>query len=179
MRRHRKLIALFAGLAIAAGGWLLVRMREPGGSKPTVAKQEWDAKHEKIFLAEQLKRNPTHGPILLRMAQMERGEGDLRGARQHLEQAVAADGSQVEMRLELSLVCAELGDIAAAEEQNRAILKMDPAQPDALYNLGAIAANRGDVAQARKLWNDAVQAGKGSESAGKAKAALARLETMR
>lgn len=179
MRKYRKLLALGGGVLIAASGWMLIRLKEPGsGAKPPAA-QTWDAKHEKIFLAEQLKRNPNHTPILLRLAQMERSGGDLHAARKYLEQAVAADGNQVETRLELGLVCSELGDFAAAEEQNRAILRIDPAQTDALYNLGALSANRGDVAQARKLWNDAIRAGNSSDGAAKAKAALARLEAMR
>lgn len=175
MRKYRIALALAAGLLVAGGGWFLSQRAESRGGRSVETKQPINTTHEKIFLAEQLKRNPTHAPILLRMAQIERSEGDLAGARQHLEAAVAADPSQVDSRLELSLVCSELGDLAAAEQQNREVLRLSPDQADALYNLGAISANRGDFAQARTFWNHAMQAGKGTDSAAKAAAGLSRL----
>jgi len=179
-RRTVTLIAaVSAGLLIAAGAFVLNRAKESEKAVKPAKDPNWDKTHEKLFLAEQLKKNPTHGPILLRMAVIEREEGNLKGAREHLEKGVAADGSQVDLRLELGLVDSELGDIAAAEEQNRAVLKIDPNQPDALYNVGAICANRRDFQQARQLWTQAVQTGAKTDSGIKAQAALKRLETMR
>jgi len=158
-----------------AGGILIHRPKIPAPEIP----RAWNAAHEKVFLAEQLIRNSTHAPILLRLAQLERQEGDLRAARQHLEQAAAVDSKQVDVRLELSLVCWELGDFAAAEEQNRAVLRIDPGQPDALYNLGAIAANRGDARQARQFWTAAQRRGVNSDAAEKSRRAIERLEAAR
>ena len=170
-----------AGLLIGAGGWLASRSKESGGgAAPTQeSSRSWDTTHEKVFLAEQLRRNPTHVPILLRLAQMERSEGNLRGARQHLEQAVATDSNQVDVRLELGLVCSEMGDLAAAEEQNRAVLRIEPGQSDALYNLGAIFADRGDFVQARRVWTDAIRGGNQTDGAAQAEKALQRLEHVR
>jgi len=181
MRKRKLLVAVGAGLLLAGGGWMLVRLKEAGGAKapPAPDKTAWNAKHEKLFLAEELKRNPTHGPILLRMAEIERSEGNLRGAREHLETGVAADGKQVDLRRELSLVDSELGDLAAAEEQSRAVLQLNPRQPDALYNLGAICANRRDFAQARQYWNQALASGGNTDSGGRARQALERLAAMR
>jgi len=171
---------LCAGLLIGAGGWLASRSKESGGGAPTQeSSRSWDTTHEKVFLAEQLRRNPTHVPILLRLAQMERSEGNLRGARQHLEQAVATDSNQVDVRLELGLVCSEMGDLAAAEEQNRAVLRIEPGQSDALYNLGAIFADRGDFVQARRVWTDAIRGGNQTDGAAQAEKALQRLEHVR
>jgi Flp pilus assembly protein TadD len=127
----------------------------------------------------QLRRNPTHVPILIRLAQIERSEGDLRGAQEHLQQALKGDASKVEVRLELGLVLSDLGDIAGAEEQNKEVLRLDPNQPDALYNLGAICANRGDVVQARRFWEEAVRADGSSDSGKKSRIALDRLRTGR
>jgi Flp pilus assembly protein TadD len=177
MKKRVGAAALAGIFAIAAGVWLLGRVREPVAG-PAQNTRPWNATHEKIFLTEQLRGNPAHTPILLRLAQIERSEGDLRGAREHLERAVAADGKQVDARLELGLVCSEMGDVAGAEDQNRAVLRIDPGQPDALYNLGAIAANRGDFQQARKLWSDAVRAGN-TESAARARQAMAQLEALK
>lgn len=178
MRSRRAIAALAAALLIGGGGWLFTRAKNPGGAAPA-SSPALDLTHEKAFLAEQSARNPTHAPILLRLAQIERSEGNLSAARQHLEQAVAADGKQVDIRLELGLVCWEMGDFAAAEEQNRTVLRFEPGQPDALYNLGAISANRGNAAQAREFWRDAIRSGRNSDAAGKARQAVERLEAAR
>lgn len=166
-----------SALMIAGGAWLFLRKPSPKPAAPPPA-STLDATHEKLFLAEQLKRNATHTPILLRLAQIERAEGDFSGARKHLEQAVA-DGSQVDARLELGLVCWSIGDFAAAEEQNREVLKLDPGQPDALYNLGALFANRGDSRRAIELWTEVARGGRDSDSVSKARRAIEVLEAKR
>ena len=167
-----------SAIMIAGGAWLFLRKPGPKPAAPAPA-STLDATHEKLFLAEQLKRNATHAPILLRLAQIERAEGDLSGARKHLEQAVAADGTQVDARLELGLVCWSMGDFAAAEEQNREVLKIDPGQPDALYNLGALFANRGDSGRAIELWTKAAGGGRDGDSVAKARRAIEVLEAKR
>lgn len=177
-KKQRALACAAAALLIAGGGWLLDREKSDNGHAPQ-GRSEMNPAHEKVFLTEQLRRNPRHAPILLRLAQIERSEGDLRAARQHLEQAVAANGKQVDVRLELGLVCSELGDFTAAEEQNRAVLRIDPGQPDALYNLGAISANRGDAGQAREFWLTALRSGRNTDAAEKSRRAIERLEAMR
>ena len=181
MIRRRTIAAVTALLLLGGAAWLSRRQQPPvlapGNLMPGKAAPP-NAAHEKAFLAEQLRVNPTHGPILLRLAQIERGEGNPSSARLHLEQAVAADGTQVELRLELGLVCGELGDSDCAEEQNRAVLRLDSAQPDALYNLGALAANRGDAKQARLFWQQAVSDAPKSEGAEKSRRALERLQSV-
>src|SRR5271165_5833527 len=127
MKYRRTLAAAAAVLLFAGGGWLLNREKS-SGSHPSQGPSEMNPAHEKVFLSEQLRRNPGHSPILLRLAHIEHSEGDLHAARQHLEQAIVADGKQVDVRLELGLVCWELGDFAAAEEQNRVVLRIDPSQ---------------------------------------------------
>ena len=170
--------ALAAAMMIAGGGWLLSHEEKPVVRQPREDQREFNVAHEKAFLAEQLRRNPGHTPILLRLAQMERSEGDLRGARQHLEQALAIDGRQVDIHLELGLVCWELGDFAAAEEHNRAVLRVDANQPDALYNLGAFSANRGNSRQAREFWLTAVRNGRNADAVDKSRNALERLKAL-
>ena len=178
MKFRRILAAAAAALLIAGGGWLLNREKS-SGSHPSPAQSEIKPAHEKVFLIEQLRRNPGHSPILLRLAQIEHREGDLRAARQHLKQAIAVDGKQGDVRLELGLVCWELGDFAAAEEQNRAVLRIDPKQADALYNLGAISANRGDASHAREFWSTAMRSGRNNDAAEKSRRAIERLEAKR
>lgn len=164
---------------MTAGGWFLLRPKQTGAAVVRPSPAAWDATHEKAFLAEQLRRRPKHTPILLRLAQMERADGDLAGARRHLEEAIAADGSQLDVRLELSLVCTEMGDVAEAEQQNQAVLRITPGQPDALYNLGAIAANRGDEQLARQYWMSAVAGGRSGDAAAKALAGIQKLQAGR
>jgi tetratricopeptide (TPR) repeat protein len=179
MSIRRATAALAAALLVAGGGWLLTHAKKSSSDAAPESSRAWNTIHEKVFLTEQLRRNPGHTPILLRLAQIERSQGDLRAAREHLEQAVTADGRQADVYLELGLVCWEMGDFAAAEEQNRAVLRIDPGQPDALYNLGAISANRGDAKQAREFWLNAVRSGRNTDAADKSRAAIARLEAMR
>ena len=173
---HRGLAAL-GTLLMSAVGWLLLHKKASGGTAGGPAAPAWT--HEKVFLNEQLRRTPRHTPILLRLAQIERKEGDLAAARRLLEEAIAADGGQVDLRLELGLVCSEMGDVVAAEEQNREVLRLMPSQPDALYNLGAIAANRGDTRQARQYWMSAVASGRSSDAAVKALEGIQRLQAAR
>jgi tetratricopeptide (TPR) repeat protein len=179
MMNRRAVAALVAVLPIAGGAWLLTHAKKSGSASAPESSRAWNVTHEKVFLTEQLRRNPKHTPILLRLAQIERSQGDLRAARERLEQAVAADGNQADAQLELGLVCWEMGDFAAAEKQNRAVLRIDPGQPDALYNLGAISANRGDAKQAREYWLDAVRSGPNTDAADKSRRAVERLEAMR
>ena len=179
MNSKKSMIAAFAaGLVITAAGWLLTRPHKTGGGTRPHAVPV-NSTHEKVFLVEQLKRNQQHVPILLRLAEIQRNEGDLKSARGTLEQAAAADENNVEVRLQLGLVCSELGDLAAAEQQNRAILGTDAGHPDALYNLGAIAANRGDKMQARAFWNQAVRGGRNEDAVEKSRQAMLRLEDLR
>jgi Flp pilus assembly protein TadD len=179
MMNRRAVAALAAILPIAGGGWLLTHTRKSSSAPGTESSRAWNLTHEKVFLTEQLRRNATHTPILLRLAEIERSEGDLPSARKHLEQAAAADIKQVDVHLELGLVCWDMGDFAAAEEENRAVLRIDPGQPDALYNLGAISANRGDAKQAREFWLNAVRSGRNTDAVDKSRAAVERLEAMR
>jgi tetratricopeptide (TPR) repeat protein len=160
MMNRRAVAALAAILPIAGGGWLLTHTRKSSSAPGTESSRAWNLTHEKVFLTEQLRRNPGHTPILLRLAQIERNQGDLRAAQEHLKQAVAADGKQTDAHLELGLLCWEMSDFVAAEAQNRAVFRIDPGQPDALYNLGAIFANRGDARQAREFWLNAVRSGR-------------------
>ena len=173
------MVALAAAVLIAGGGWLLSRTKKSGGGAAPESSSAWNITHEKVFLTEQLRRNPGHTPILLRLAQIERSAGDLRAARERLEQAAAVDSKQVDVHLELGLVCWEMGDLAAAEKQNREVLRIEPGQPDALYNLGAISANRGDYKQAREFWLEAVRSGRNTDAADKSRRAVDRLEAMR
>ena len=174
--RHRGLAALGTFLLVSALGWSLLHKKASGGTAGRPEAPAWNTTHEKVFLTEQLQRNPRHTPILLRLAQIKRAEGDLAGARRLLEEAVAADGAQVDFRLELGLVCSEMGDVVAAEEQNREVLRLVPGQPDALYNLGAIAANRGDTRRARQYWMSAVASGRSSDAAVKSLEGIQRLQ---
>jgi Flp pilus assembly protein TadD len=179
MTKHRGLAALGAGLLFSAGGWLVLHKKASGGTARPPGAPAWNPTHEKAFLTEQLGRDSNHTPIVLRQAQIERAQGDLAGARRHLEEAVAADGAQVDLRLELGLVCSEMGDVAAAEEQNREVLHLKPGQPDALYNLGAIAANRGETLEARQYWMSAAASGRTSDAAVKALEGIQRLQGAR
>jgi Flp pilus assembly protein TadD len=176
---QRGLAALGTCLLISAVGWLLLHKKASGGTARRLGVPARNTTHEKVFLNEQLRRTPGHTPILLRLAQIERKEGDLAAARRLLEEAVAANGGQVDLRLELGLVCSEMGDVVAAEEQNREVLRLMPGQPDALYNLGAIAANRGDTRQARQYWMSAVASGRSNDAAVKALEGIQRLQAAR
>lgn len=182
MRKNKWLRVLItaavATAVLGAGLWLSPQKQKtslPAKPAPTGASAT-DPAHEKLFLEEELRRKPAHSPVLLRLAQIERGAGNLADARKHLEQAVAGDQKMADARLELSSVYYQLGDIPAAMEQNRAILRDDPRQSDALYNLGAIAANQGRIAEARKYWSEAIASGPETPGAKKAAESQARLE---
>jgi uncharacterized protein HemY len=176
---------------VVLGAWVLKLHFAPGSGRPwsdtsvdssgkplrktDTAKQDVNPTHEKAFLEEQLKTNPNHAPILLRLGEVERNMGQLTDARSHLEKAVNADPTMIDARLELSMVCYELKDANEAERQNLLVLKQDPKQPDALYNLGAIEANRNDLAKARDYFQQAVQDGPETASGKNAAMALTKL----
>jgi cytochrome c-type biogenesis protein CcmH/NrfG len=163
-----------AGPAVDSSQSALKPIRTTASAKPVKAPPSTPI-HEKAFLEEQLKTNPGHAPILLRLGEVERSMGQFTEARDNLEKALKADPSLVDARLELSLVYYQLNDQTAAERQNLLVLKQDPKQADALYNLGAISANRNQFQEARNYWQNAVRYGAGTESGGKAAHALATL----
>jgi len=128
--------------------------------------------HEMASLEVELKKNPTHPPILLRMAELKRDKGDLQEALQLLRKAAEADDSNIEAKLELGKALFEAGDSDGAIAATKSILDKDPQHVDALYNLGAIYGNIGAAPTAREYFQRAAAAGPTTESGRNAAAAL-------
>lgn len=133
--------------------------------------------HEEEMLTAALKKNPGHTPVLLKLAEIESGNGHLQDAAGHLREILKSEPGSMEANLELGRVLFELGDIQGAIEHTEEILKSHPMHEDALYNMGAIYANIGNRKRAKIFWNRLAGLHPGSPSAQKAQLMLTRLET--
>lgn len=185
-------ISLVAGLLItgvlyklmnpqAGGGLSWFRKSAPSGadsgSWPSATPAPPNPAHEIAALEEELKKKPGHGPILLRLAELERQQsGGSQKAIERLKAAVAAEPDNAENRLELGRALYEAGNVEGAIEETRRILDKNPKHVDALYNLGAIHANVHQEAKAREYWKLAIAAGPETESGRNAKASIAKLD---
>jgi tetratricopeptide (TPR) repeat protein len=133
--------------------------------------------HEAIFLAEALKKQPDHTPVLMRMAQLSEESGKHTEAARNLREVVQREPANIDARLELGKALFEAGDIQGAIEQTKAILDRQPDHADALYNLGAIYGNVGNAELAREYWGRLIAAKPQTESAQRAKRMMAQLPT--
>jgi cytochrome c-type biogenesis protein CcmH/NrfG len=171
-------IPLIIGGGILFSLWKLTGPRPsttpaPASATTTVAPQ--NAAHELASLEEELRKNPGHVPILLRLAELSSSQGKASEAIKYLKQAVETDASNADARLELGRALYDTGDIAGATEQTLELVKRHPNNVDALYNLGAIYANQNKNDLARQYWNQAVTLEPTSDSGQKAKAGLSKL----
>jgi len=131
-----------------------------------------ERQHELKALATSLKQNPDHAPILVRMAQLSREQGNTSEAVRHLKEAVQSDPKNREARLELGRALFDSGDVEGALRETQRLLDLDPSDIDGLYNMGAIYGNLGKDERAREYWKKAVAAGPDSESGRRARDGL-------
>jgi tetratricopeptide (TPR) repeat protein len=131
--------------------------------------------HERAALEEQLKSNPNHVPILLRLAELEREAGHPAGAVPYLRKILEHEPTNLDARLELGRALYEANDAAGALKETQRLLADHPGQVDGLYNLGALYANQSRLDLARQYWNEAVKADPKSDSGKLAKDGLAKL----
>jgi cytochrome c-type biogenesis protein CcmH/NrfG len=131
-----------------------------------------DATHERAMLQDQLKQNPGHAPILLRLAEIARQDGKGAEADAYLRELLEGDPLNADARLELGKALYEAGDIDGAIRETKQLVTDHPDNVDGLYNLGAIYANQNQPEQARLYWSQAVAVGPTSESGLKAKNSL-------
>ena len=131
--------------------------------------------HEKVVLEEQLKRNPGHPPILMRLAELEQQAGRPAGAVTYLRSILDKDPKNADARLELGRSLYDSGDADGALAETKRLLADHPSNVDGLYNLGAIYANRNQFDLARQAWKQAVAIDSESESGRKAQDSLAKL----
>lgn len=170
-------ISAVAGLLLIAAGWFAVHRKSTASPAPAqaAAPAPPNAAHEKATLEEQLKKNPGHTPVLLRLAQLATEQSQPAEARKHLDAILKAEPGNTEALLELGRACYELNDVGCATSATEKILAVDPDHADALYNLGAIYANIGQTQKARQYWERAAQKAASTESGKKAAAALKQL----
>jgi Flp pilus assembly protein TadD len=138
-----------------------------------------DKEHEIAPLKENLKQNPKHVPVLLRLAQMSREVGRLNESANYLKDAVAQEPSNRDARLEFGRILFDTGDVTGATREMEALLKSDPADVDALYNLGAIYGNLSQDDRARGYFEKAVATAPESPSGKLARDALTKLAPRR
>ena len=178
----RKILIVVVPLLI--GGGILFSLRVLTAPKPSEAPATstsaatpvpLNSAHEKASLEEELRKNPGHPPILLRLAELAAAGGDSAAAIRYLKQAVAADGKNADARLELGRALHDSGDIEGALRETKQLVADHPTNVDGLYNLGAIYANQNQNTLARQYWSQAVAAEPNSESGLKAKDGLTKL----
>jgi tetratricopeptide (TPR) repeat protein len=171
-------IPLTIGVAILLSYQLL--KKSPNGVPPPAASGSTspapqDPTHERAALEEELRKNPGHAPILLRLAELSRDQGKTGEAVSYLRQLLEADPSNGDARLELGRALYDSGDIEGALRETRQLLADHPGHVDGLYNLGAIYANQNQLDLARQYWRDAVATAPTSDSGRKAQDALQKL----
>ncbi|MBI3683712.1 MAG: tetratricopeptide repeat protein [Acidobacteria bacterium] len=184
MNASRKKL-LLAAIPLAAGLLVFLSLNKLSAPKPgtpahpaaakETAPSKADRIHEKISLEEQLKKNPGHAPILLRLAELSKESGKPDEAASHLRELLRNEPKNVEARLELGRTLYESGDVHGAIEQTKLVLEQDPGHVDALYNLGAIYGNLNQDAKAREYFTRAAAAAPDSESGRRAKESLKQL----
>jgi tetratricopeptide (TPR) repeat protein len=135
--------------------------------------------HEKASLEEQLKKNPGHTPILMRLAELEQQAGNPAGAVPHLKQILEKDPGNEEARLELGRSLYDAGDVEGATKETKQLISDHPKNVDGLYNLGAIYANQNQLQLAQQYWMKAVAASPNSDSGRKAQDGLAKLGSVK
>ena len=176
----KKLLTIL--IPVLIGGAVLFSLQALMGPKASVdpapsssAVATLNPAHEKASLEEELRKNPGHPPILLRLAEIASSQGDATAALGYLKQAVAADSKNADARLELGRALHDTGDIEGAIRETKQLLVDHPDNVDGLYNLGAIYANQNQNALARQYWNQAVATDPISDSGLKAKDGLSKL----
>ena len=182
--RSRKIwtavIPLAVGALILAALWGINSYRNNGGAKKEASASAGTAvpqnpAHEKAALEEQLKRNPDHPPILMRLAELEQEAGHPAGAVPYLRRILEKDPKNADARLELGRTLYESGDAEAALAETTRLIADHPGNVDGLYNLGALQANRNQFEQAKQAWTKAVALDPKSDSGRKAQEGLAKL----
>jgi len=177
-------IPLAVGAAILAAFWGINASRNRGNAKSEASASATPSAtqaapqnpaHEKAALEEQLKRNPDHPPILMRLAEMEQEAGRPAGAVSYLRRILEKDPKNADARLELGRSLYESGDTDGALVETRRLLEDHPDNVDGLYNLGAIYANRNQTALARDAWTKAIALAPASDSGQKSREGLAKL----
>ncbi len=187
--RSRKLSTAIVPLGVAAvvvGSWWAINSHHSAStansaiatsalpaSSGVVVPQ--DPAHEKAALEEQLKRNPGHPPILMRLAELEQQAGHPSGAVPYWRKVLDKDPKNADARLELGRSLYDSGDADGALAETKRLLADHPSNVDGLYNLGAIYANRNQFNLARQAWKQALAIDPKSESGRKAQDGLAKL----
>ncbi len=181
MKINAKKIATIA-VPLAIGGGILAFFGTLSGPRSsgapatanasvgTVAPQ--DTIHEQASLNQQLKQNPGHPPILLRLSELARDQGKHAEAIDYLRQALETEPTNADARLELGRALYEAGDIEGAIRETKQLVEDHPDNVDGLYNLGAIYANQGQPDLARDYWTKATAVDALSDSGLKAKNGL-------
>jgi Flp pilus assembly protein TadD len=173
-------IPLAVGGAILAALWGINSFRNGGSAKKEASPSAGAAipqnpAHEKAALEEQLKHNPDHPPILMRLAELEQEAGRPAGAVPYLRKLLEKDPKNPDARLELGRSLYETGDAEGALAETTRLIADHPDNIDGLYNLGALYANRNQFVQARQTWTKAVALDPNSDSGRKAQDGLAKL----
>lgn len=179
---------LSAAVALTLGGgffiffYLLNRSEGPSATGTsssavtTTVTAPQDPTHERVAMQEELRKNPGHAPILFRLAEIERMEGNYEAAIGYLRQIVDMDRTNADALLELGRALYESGDVEGARQETERLVEAHPDNADGLYNLGAIYANQGQFDRALQYWNQAVEVDPMSESGRNAERAMAQLQ---
>lgn len=166
--------------ATVVGGLLWLAMARKSGGRSAANGMAGGAAmdspaHERAALEQLLLRKPRHGPIVLRLSQLDLAEGKPETARKRLEAYLRDMPDDAPALLELGRACYQAGDTECATASTSRVLELEPENPGALYNLGAIHANNGRKDLARRFWERAARVAPASESGRMAVAALGKL----
>jgi tetratricopeptide (TPR) repeat protein len=175
------IIPIAVGGVILASLWFINSYQHEPKKEKTASSESVpvppNSAHEKASLEEQLKKNPGHTPILMRLAELEQQGGNPAGAVPHLKAILEKDPQNEEARLELGRSLYDAGDVEGATKETKQLIADHPNNVDGLYNLGAIYANQNLFELARQYWTKAVQVAPQSDSGRKSQEGLQKLGT--
>ncbi|MGE4340714.1 MAG: tetratricopeptide repeat protein, partial [Pigmentiphaga sp.] len=144
--QFQRLLQQRPNLADALGGLGLVRLRQQRFAEAAEllqsASQRGSAQRWRPAL------NSARYWILFNEAEALRGQGNLDGARDKLEQAIRLDPREISGLVALATVRGQLGQLEQAETELRQILEREPNHPEAIQALAGVLGQQGKSSEA-------------------------------
>jgi Flp pilus assembly protein TadD len=151
MRRRAVVLLAVAGIALVAWGALALRAQERRARAEMMRKdalaiyKDGDAKTALAMLEQAVELAPRDARVVNARGVVKLGSGNLEGAHEDFDLAVAIDPTNVDARLNRAATRAQKGDLDGALEDDAAAVTIDPWCERAWCNLGVLHIRRGEL----------------------------------